>query len=533
MRNFHLPGRSPVYGTRGVAATSHPQATLTAIEILNAGGNAVDAAIAASAMLCVVEPQSTGIGGDCFALYAPASGPRSGEVVALNGSGRSPAAASLEYFTQKGLDRIERHSPHAVTIPGAVDAWCSLSADYGRLPLKALLQPAIDKAQGGYPVYPRVAADWEASVQALQQSPAATQTFLPGGTPPQAGQLHRQPLLANTLAAIAQGGRDAFYTGELAQQMVSYLRGLGGLQTLEDFAATASDYVVPISADYRGYRVFECPPNGQGLVALLMLNLLQGFDLAALDPYGPERYHLMADVARLAYRDRDLYIADPAKASVPVAQLLSRAYADQQRQHISLDKAMGALPPSQFPAHPDTVYLCVVDSEGNAISFINSVYHSFGSGLMCPQTGVVFQSRGAGFCLDPGHPNAIAPGKRPLHTIIPGMLFKAGQAVMPFGVMGGEFQPMGHAMLLTNLLDYGMDIQTALDCPRVFTGSGPICQLEAGISPETSRGLVALGHQVQTALMPLGGGQGIWIDGATGVRVAGSDPRKDGCALAQ
>ncbi|MGF1514947.1 MAG: gamma-glutamyltransferase [Elainellaceae cyanobacterium] len=549
MRNFHLPGRSPVYGTRGVAATSHPQATLTAMAVLSAGGNAVDAAIAASAMLCVVEPQSTGIGGDCFALYAPAfssqhapafssqhapaAQPKPGKIIALNGSGRSPRAATLDYFTQRGLTRIERHSPHAVTVPGAVDAWCRLSADYGQLPLGKLLQPAIETARGGYPIYPRVAADWGQSIKALQQSPAAAQTFLPNGQPPQVGQIHCQPHLARTLEAIAQEGRDAFYAGEAAQHMVSYLNELGGLHTLEDFAVAASEYVTPISTEYRGCRVFECPPNGQGLTALLMLNILSHFDLASLDPHGPERYHLMAEAARLAYRDRDRYIADPALAKVPVEALLSTAYADRLGQHISPDRAMAALPPSQFPAHPDTVYLCVVDAAGNAISFINSVFHAFGSGLMCPQTGVVFQSRGAGFSLEPGHPNAIAPRKRPLHTIIPGMLVKEGQVVMPFGVMGGEFQPMGHALLLTNLLDYGMDVQEALDCPRVFSGSSPVCQLEQGIVPEVARGLRARGHKVQDAPAPLGGGQAVWIDPNTGLRTAGSDPRKDGCALAQ
>ncbi|MGF1538755.1 MAG: gamma-glutamyltransferase [Elainellaceae cyanobacterium] len=532
MRNFHLPGRSPVYGTRGVAATSHPQATLTAMNVLRVGGNAVDAAIAAAALLCVVEPQSTGIGGDCFALYAPATGVQAGEIVALNGSGRAPAAAEQSYFIHQGLTRIERHSPHAVTIPGAVDAWCRLSADYGQLPLKDLLQPAIEAARGGYPVHPRVAADWLQSAKALQQSPAATEAFLPDGKPPQVGQIHRQPRLARTLEAIAQGGRDAFYAGEIAQQMVRYLRELGGLHTLEDFADAAGEYVTPISTEYRGYRVFECPPNGQGLTALIMLNLLQGFDLGSLDPLGPERYHLTAEASRLAYRDRDRYIADPALAQVPVEQLLSMAYADHLRQHISLDQAMSALPPSQFPAHPDTVYLCVVDGAGNAISFINSVYHAFGSGLMCPQTGVVFQSRGAGFCLETGHPNAIAPRKRPLHTIIPGMLVKDGQVVMPFGVMGGEFQPMGHALLLSNLLDYGMDVQGALDCPRVFSGSSTLCQVEAGVPTATVAGLEAKGHTTQPATMPLGGGQAIWIAPETKVRTAGSDPRKDGCALA-
>ena len=502
------------------------------MDILKGGGNAVDAAIAASAMLCVVEPQSTGIGGDCFALYAPAPGTardQTDPVVALNGSGRSPEAATLSAFTDQGMTRIPRHSPHAVTVPGAVAAWCQLSKDYGQRPLSALLQPAIDVAKAGYPVYPRVAADWEQAAKALQQSPAAAETFLPGGQPPQVGQLHRQPALARTLEAIAQGGREAFYTGDIARQMVDYLTSLGGLHTLADFAATASEYVTPIRTTYRGCQVYECPPNGQGLTALLMLNLLQGFDLAALDPFGPERYHLMAEAARLAYRDRDRYIADPAKAKVPVEQLLSKAYADQQRQHIARDRVMAPLPPSTFPAHPDTVYLCVVDQAGNAISFINSVYHAFGSGLMCPQTGVVFHSRGVGFSLDPAHPNAIAPGKRPLHTIIPGLL-KRGSAVMPFGVMGGEFQPMGQALLLTNLLDYGMDIQEALDAPRIFTGSSALCQVESGVAPETAAGLRALGHRIQAAPMPLGGGQAIWVNEA-GLRVAGSDPRKDGCAL--
>ena len=532
MRDFQQPGRSPVYGTNGAAATSHPLATLTAIEVLKSGGNAVDAAIAASAVLCVVEPQATGIGGDCFALYAPAG---TGTVVGLNGSGRAPAAATVDWFLDQGITTIDRHSPHAVTIPGAVDAWSQWVEDYGRKTLGELLQPAIHYAQAGYPVYPRVAFDWTRERKTLRTCAESTRIFLPDGKAPTPGSIHRQPELAQTLEAIAHNGRDAFYRGEVAEKIVHFLNDLGGLHTLEDFAATVGDYVTPISTSYRGYEVLECPPNGQGITALIMLNILEGLERSSDDPLSVERFHLLCEASRLAYLERDRYVADPDFSSLPIDELLSKQHAATLREYIRRDRAMTDLPAPLFPTHPDTVYLCVVDSDGNAMSFINSVFHPFGSGLMAPGTGVMLQSRGSGFRVDPSHFNCIGPSKRPLHTIIPGILLQGTgsnrRAVMPFGVMGGEFQPAGQVHLLTNMLDYGMDVQAALDFPRVFHLLNT-CRVERGIPEAIALGLADLSHKVQPTPTPHGGGQAIWIDHQSGLFMAGSDPRKDGCALA-
>ena len=526
MRDFHLPGRSPAYGTGGMAATSHALATLTAVDILRAGGNAVDGAIAAAAVLCVVEPQATGIGGDCFALYAPAG---TGEVIALNGSGKAPAAAHLSWYLEQGMKRISLQSPHSVTVPGAVDAWCQLHGDYGKMAFADLLAPAIRLAEEGYTVHSRVAHDWAQLAKKLKVTDNASRMLLIDGQAPRAGDRHRQPELGRTLQTIAEQGRAGFYTGSVAEDMVGYLQSLGGLHTLEDFAAPQSEYVTPISTQYRGYEVVECPPNGQGLTALIMLNILSGFSLTDFAPMSAQRLHLECEAARLAYGVRDRTIADPDQADIPLEMLLSEDYAAKLRAKISLDKVMPPLADSDFPTHPDTVYLCVVDAEGNAVSFINSVFHGFGSGLVSPKTGVVLQNRGAGFRLEAGHPNAIAPHKRPLHTIIPGMLMKAGRAVMPFGVMGGDYQPTGHAHFLTNLLDYRMDVQTALDFPRVFH-DGNACQVERGVPDLVKAELRAIGHQVVPVVSPHGGGQAIWI-GENGGLIGGSDPRKDGCAL--
>lgn len=528
MRDFQRPGRSPVYGTGGAAATSHPLATITAINILQSGGNALDAAVAASAVQCVVEPQSTGIGGDCFVLYAPAG---SGKVIAYNGSGRAPAAATVNWFLERGISRIDQHSAHAVTIPGSVDAWCRLIADYGRKDLSTLLQPAIHYAEQGYVIHPRVAYDWHHSVKTLEKNSNAVQTFLPDGRPLNAGDRHTQPKLAHTLKVIAEQGRDGLYTGAIAQDMVNTLQQLGGLHTLEDFANARGEYVTPITTRYDGYQVYECPPNGQGMTVLLMLNILEGLGINRYAPDSLERTHLSIEAARLAYRDRDLYVADPAQATIPIGGLLSKEYAANLRRHLSLDHAMAELPSPAFPEHPDTVYISVVDGDGNAASFIQSIYHAFGSGIVTPNTGILLHSRGSGFRVDPTHWNCIAPRKRPLHTIIPALLMQQNRAVMSFGVMGAAYQPAGQVHVLTNVLNYGMDVQTALDFPRFFHQDG-VCYLERGVSSAIAQGLERLGHRVAPTEKPLGGGQAIWIDNDRGLLIAGSDPRKDGCALA-
>jgi gamma-glutamyltranspeptidase/glutathione hydrolase len=528
MRNLELPGRSAVRALTGMAATSHPLATLAAIRILQDGGNAMDAAVAACAVQCVVEPQSTGIGGDCFVLLSKDGAPP----VGFNGSGRAPAAARAAWYREQGIDTIEQHSPHAVTVPGAVDAWARLVEDHGSRSLGELLQPAIGYARDGYPVLERVAYDWRLAAELIGRDPAARRIFLPNGAPPELGFVHRQPELAETLSLIAERGRDGFYRGPVAEDIVARLQGAGGLHTLEDFAAAEGEYVTPISTDYRGYRVYECPPNGQGLAALVALNVLSGFDLARHEPLSAGRLHLEIEAARLAYQDRNCFVADPAKAEVPVDWLLSEAHAAELRAAIRPDRAMAELPPPGAPVHQDTVYLCVVDRERTAVSFINSLFHSFGSGLVAPRSGVVLQNRGQGFVVEPGHPNCIAPGKRPLHTIIPGMLERDGRVVMPFGVMGGQYQAMGHAHFLTNVIDFGMDVQEAIDLPRLFAPppGGPV-HVESGIPEESVDALRALGHATTAPPKPIGGAQAILIDWRSGVLTGGSDPRKDGCAL--
>ncbi len=527
MRDFQLPGRSTAHGINGMAATSQPLATITALEVLKAGGNAVDAAVAACAVLGVVEPQSTGIGGDCFVLYAP-----KGRVppIAMNGSGRAPQAATVERLRELGLSEIEYQSPHAVTVPGAVDAWSQLLADHGSTDFAELLQPAIRFAEDGYSVSPRIAMDWAANAEKLADCPNAKRIFLPGGNTPQAGDRHRQAELANSLKAIAKNGRDAFYSAAIGEDIVSHLQSLGGLMTEQDLAQYRAQYVEPIKADYRGHEIFECPPNGQGIIALIMLNILQGYDLAALDPNGAERLHLEAEATRLAYRDRAALIADPDAVQVPSAHLLSPAYADGLRALITPERAMADLPAAADTEHRDTVYLTVVDSERNAISFINSTFHSFGSGICAPKSGVMLQNRGSSFVLNAEHPNHIAPGKRPMHTIIPGMLAEGGRAIMPFGVMGGHYQATGHAHFLTNFIDFGMDPQEALDAPRAFHFEDEL-SVENGLSKATVAALEAKGHKTKAADDPIGGGQAIHIDWQRGTLTGGSDPRKDGCAL--
>jgi gamma-glutamyltranspeptidase/glutathione hydrolase len=523
MRDFELPGRSTAYAQHGMAATSHPLATLTALDVLRTGGNAIDAAIAAVAVLGVVEPHQTGIGGDCFALLAPASG----GVVALNGSGRAPMAMTIERLTGLGLTAIERHGPHSVTVPGAVAGWAALLEAHGTRPLGELLQPAIHYAEDGFPVTPRVAWDWRRHAAALERSQGGRDHYLPGGRAPEEGRIVRLPALARTLRRLAAGGPRAFYEGELAARMVASLRAAGGLHTEADFAAAAAELVTPIHTTYRDVVVYECPPNGQGVVALLLLNILERFDLRQMPADGPLRLHLLAEATRLAFRDRDAVLAD---AETPVARLLDKAYARALAGRIDPERAATELPPPLLEPHPDTVYLTVVDRDLNAVSLINSIYDGFGSGLACPETGVLFHSRGRAFRLDPAHPNALAPGRRPLHTIIPGLVFKGGELWCSFGIMGGDYQPVGHAHLITRLVDDGLDPQAALDAPRLMAYPGDL-QVEAGIGRTARRGLAARGHRVVDAPSPLGGGQAIVLDRRRGVMIGGSDPRKDGLAL--
>jgi gamma-glutamyltranspeptidase/glutathione hydrolase len=528
MRNLELPGRSPVHARNGIAATSHPVSTFTALSILQAGGNAMDAAVAACAVQGVVEPESTGIGGDCFVLYAPGG---SGDVIAYNGSGRAPAAATPEWYADQGITEIEQTMPHAVTIPGSIDAWDRLIRDHGSMSLGELLQPAIDYARDGYAITPRVSYDWHMTVDMLRDDPNAARIFLPEGRAPKVGEMHSQPELAMTLAKIAENGRDAFYTGEVAADMVEYLQSLGGLHTMEDFATAAGEYVTPIRTDFRGYEVLECPPNGQGITALIMLNILSRFDPAGVDPLSVERLHIEVEAGRLAYADRDAYIADPDQVEVPVDKILSVQHSEDLRNQIDPARAMDPLEPAPLPNHEDTVYITVVDKDRNAVSFINSIYHNFGSSRVSPKFGVLMQNRGEAFSLDPAHPNCIAPGKRPMHTIIPAMLLKDGRAQMPFGVMGGTYQAFGHAHFLTRVLDFGFDLQEALDLPRMFPEPGGNLELESGFAPEISEGLAKMGHKVSKPKKPIGGAQAIWIDWENGTLCGASEPRKDGCAI--
>ncbi|KWF02897.1 gamma-glutamyltransferase family protein [Burkholderia pseudomultivorans] len=528
MRNFEMPGRSLVVARNGMAATSHPSATLAAIDVLAAGGNAMDAAIAACAVQCVVEPGSTGVGGDCFALYSRGG---SDDVIAYDGSGWAPAAASVERLRALGVDAIGRHSAHAVTVPGAVDAWTALHRDHGRLPLRDVLAPAIRHAEHGYAVAPRTAADWAKEVETLTRDPGARAAMLVDGAAPRAGTAHRQPRLANTLRAIAETGRDGFYRGAVAADLVGHLQAHGGLHTLDDFAEYRGEYVTPIRARYRGYDVIECPPAGQGVVALLLLRLLDKFD-AHGDPLDPDRLHREIEAAKLAYGVRDAVLGDPRHARVDVEGLLADGFVDALRGRIDLDRVLTPTDALTRVEHRDTVYITVVDRDRNCVSFINSLFYSFGTGLMGPSSGVMLHNRGQCFVVEPGHPNAIAPRKRPLHTIIPGMVARDGRVCMSFGVMGGHYQAMGHAHFLSKVLHYGMDLQSAMDLPRVFPRPGSATvEVESTLPAAARAALIDRGFTLVPAPGAIGGAQAIWIDWDEGVLTGASDHRKDGCAL--
>jgi gamma-glutamyltranspeptidase/glutathione hydrolase len=508
-----------------MCATSHPLAARVATDILQAGGNAADAAIAAAMMLNICEPHMCGLGGDAFALIKPAD---SETVVALNGSGRAPAGFDAERLRARGLRAIPERQVASVTLPGAVAAMCRLSHDWGRLPLAEVLRPAIAYAECGVPVAPRVAADWAASAENLQGS--ARDHYLINSNAPRMGQIFRAPRLAEVLRRIADHGHAGFYEGAVAEDMARSLRAHGGPHTEADFAATTCDTATPISSRYNGVDLFEHPPNGQGATANLLLNILAHFDMKALPPLGSARLHLQAEATKLAYDARDRFLADPDHTT-RLAHMLAPETAAQLAALIDPARAMNLpVAPRTEAIHRDTVYLCVVDESRMAVSLIYSIFDAFGSGLASDRYGILFQNRGSGFTLEPGHPNEAAPGKRPMHTIIPAMLATGARVIMPFGVMGGAYQPVGHAHVVGNLRDHGMDIQSAIDAPRSFATEGKLF-VERGIAADTARALADLGHAVIPRPLPLGGGQAIMIDHDDGVLIGASDPRKDGCAI--
>lgn len=524
MRDFHLPGRSAVYAQSGMCATSHPLAAQVALDILRSGGNAMDAAIAGAVLLGLCEPQMTGIGGDCFALIKPAD---SQTIHAWNGSGRAPQGLNAADLRAQGHKTIGLESVASITLPGAVDAFCTLSEKFGRKGIDAVLAPSIHYARAGIPVAPRVALDWAEAADRL--SGTARQTYLRNGQPLQAGEVFRAEGQAQVLEQISKKGRDGFYKGEVADDLLSSLQALGGTHVQDDLDKTICTQTIPISDTYQGAELVEHPPNGQGVTALLLANILAQFDLSTLDPHGAERVHLEAEASKLAYAMRNQLLADPdymqepeAFTSPAMAEHLARQIDPKRAQHWPV-APMGA-------PHKDTVYITVVDKDQMAVSLIYSIFHSFGAGIASDRFGILFQNRGAGFSLEPGHPNEAMGGKRPFHTIIPAMLRQGGKLVMPFGVMGGQYQPTGHVRVISNLLDYGMDLQNALDAPRAFADQG-VLKLERGYSDAVRQALTDLGHKVVVPDLPLGGAQAIWIDPDTGVLIGASDPRKDGCAL--
>ncbi len=522
MRNFHLPGRSAVYATGAMCATSHPLAAKVAVDILQQGGNAVDAAIAGAVLLGICEPQMTGLGGDCFCLISEPGKP----VEAFNGSGRAPAGACADALRARGLTAVPLRGPEAVTIPGAVDLFCSLSETHGRAGLDKLLAPSIAYAEQGIPVAPRVAFDWHEDQHVLGTT--ARQHYLRWGRAPTPGTLFRAPGQAQVLRRIARSGRQGFYEGEVAADMLSALNDLGGVHTPDDFIAQRSVQTAPLSGAYGDIGLLEHPPNGQGVTAVLLLNILSHFDLAGMNPTGATRAHIEAEAAKLAYDARNRFVADPAAMADP-GYMVAPETGERLAALINPGQAMESPAQLSEAVHKDTVYITVVDQDRMAVSLIYSVFHGFGSGIASEKFGILLHNRGAGFSLTQGHPNELKPGKRPMHTIIPAMLTRDDRVWMPFGVMGGGYQPTGHAWLVSNLLDYGMELQAAIDAPRCFA-DGDVLKVECGYPLETCRALEALGHKITTPRQPIGGAQAIMIRD-DGVLEGASDPRKDGCAL--
>lgn len=526
MRDFEIPGRSEAFGTNGMVATSHPLASMTAIDVLREGGNAIDAAVAAAAVLAVVEPSQTGIGGDCFALIKREGKP----VIAMNGSGAAPADIDVGRLRHEYKFALPSDSAHSVTTPGALRTWEKLVEDYGSRDWASLLAPAINAAENGYPVTERLARDWSKQTDKLSKLPATASVFLPNGRSPSAGDIHVQQNLAKALREVAAGGASAFYDGWIAEDIVSSLNELGGSHRLQDLAAFEPRYETPLCATYRGRQLWECAPNGSGITALAMATLLDRFDLPALAATSAERFHIIAEVARIAYAERDAFVADPNSAAVPIEHLLSQRRAELLSARISATGRINDLTPVPAPEHKDTVFLAVVDKDRVAVSFINSIFDDFGSGIVAPRSGVLLHNRGCGFVLEDNHPNILAGGKRPMHTILPAMVTHNGEAELTFGVTGGHFQPIGQIQVLSNMIDHGMSVQEAIDAPRIFA-RGDLLHFERLIPHAALEHLKELGHSPMAAPSPLGTAQAIFIDRKRGILRGGADPRRDGIAL--
>lgn len=527
-------GRSIVRASHGMVASSQPLASEVGLDVLKRGGNAVDAAIAMAAVLNVTEPNMTGIGGDAFAMVFWS---KTSKLEAINSTGRAPRALSLEYFRSRNMTQMPLAGMETITVPGAVDAWISLLEKYGTLKLADLLAPAIALAENGFPVAEKTAEDWAPELEKLRRTEAAASTFLVDGAAPAPGTIFAQKNLARTLRALAKGGRDAFYRGEIARAIVDYCQKNGGFLGMEDLAAHKADWVEPISTSYKGYVLHELPPNNQGLTALILLNILEGIDLQSMKSDPIRYYHTLIEATKIAFADRNRYIADPAFAKLPVRELLSKDYAARRRALIDPTRAIEAPAHGAIERGSDTTYFAVVDKDRNAVSFINSIFNSFGSGIVAGDTGIVLHNRGSGFSLEPDHPNRYQAGKRPFTTLIPAMLFRDGKLLLSYGVMGGDIQPQGHVQVLVNLVERGLNLQEAIDAPRVRYIGGKRVMLEDELTEPVISGLVRLGHE--RALPPaglrhrifMGGGQAIMIDPATGALLGASDARKDGLAL--
>jgi gamma-glutamyltranspeptidase/glutathione hydrolase len=527
-------GRSAARASHGMVASSQPLASQAGLDVLKRGGNAVDAAIVMAAVLNVTEPNMTGIGGDAFMMVYSA---KTKKIEALNASGRAPRALTRDLLASRGITQMPTSGMETITVPGAFDGWVTLLEKHGTMKLADLLAPAIALADQGFPVMEKTVADWIPEVGKLKRTPAAAATYLVNGEAPKPGAIFVQKNLARTLRTLAKGGRDAFYRGEIARAIVDYCQKNGGLLSMEDFTEHRPTWVEPISTVYRGHTLYEFPPNNQGLTALMILNILEGIDLQAMRTEPARYYHTLIEATKIAFADRNRYIADPAFSKVPVAALLSKDYAAKRRGLLNPEKAID--PPSygEVKMGSDTTYFTVVDKDRNAVSFINSIFNSFGSGIVAGDTGIMLHNRGTGFVLQADHPNRLEPGKRPFHTLIPAMVFKDGRLLLSYGVMGGDIQAQGHAQVLINLIDRGLNLQQAIDAPRIRYVSGRGVMLEEGLTAPVIAELIKRGHErllppdgiMHRALM--GGGQAIMVDPQTGALVGASDIRKDGLAI--